>query len=157
MTRHSGFTLIELVITVAIVALIATAAMPFVELVVKRGKEQELHAALREIRQGIDAYKAAADQGRIERKADESGYPPNLEVLVEGVEDATSPDHKMLFFMRRLPRDPFFPDAAAAPAAGWGLRSYVSPPENPQAGEDVFDVYSLATGSALDGTLYRDW
>ena len=157
MTRHSGFTLIELVITVAIVAMSATAAMPFVELVVKRGKEQELHAALREIRQGIDAYKAAADQGRIERKADESGYPPNLEVLVEGVEDATSPDHKMLFFMRRLPRDPFFPDGAAAPAAGWGLRSYVSPPENPQAGEDVFDVYSLATGSALDGTLYRDW
>jgi general secretion pathway protein G len=157
MTRQAGFTLIELVITVAIVSLIATAAMPFAELVVKRGKEQELRAALREIRTGIDAYKFASDQGRIEQKVEDSGYPPNLEVLVDGVEDATSPDHRMMFFLRRVPRDPFFPDTSATPAASWGLRSYASSPEDPQAGDDVFDVYSLATGNALDGTPYRDW
>jgi general secretion pathway protein G len=131
--------------------------MPFAELVVKRGKEQELRAALREIRQGIDAYKLASDQGRIDQKVDASGYPPTLEILVEGVEDATSPDHRMLFFLRRLPRDPFFPDTTVVASASWGLRSYASPPEDPEPGDDVFDVHSLATGIALDGTSYRDW
>jgi general secretion pathway protein G len=157
MTRHAGFTLIELIITVAIVSLIATAAMPFAQLVVKRGKEQELRAALREIRTGIDAYKLASEQGRIEQKVDTTGYPPNLEVLVDGVEDASSPDHRIMFFLRRVPRDPFSPDTSVMPAASWGLRSYASPPEDPRAGDDVFDVYSLATGNALDGTAYRDW
>jgi general secretion pathway protein G len=157
MRRQAGFTLIELVITVAIVSLIATAAMPFAELVVKRGKEQELRAALREIRSAIDAYKLASEQGRIEQKVDASGYPPNLDVLVDGVEDATSADHRMMFFLRRVPRDPFYPDTTVEPAASWGLRSYISPPEDPQAGDDVFDVYSHATGDALDGTPYRDW
>lgn len=157
MRRHSGFTLIELVVTVAIVGLIATAAMPFAELVVKRGREQELRAALQEIRQGIDAYKLASDQGRIEQKLEASGYPPSLDVLVEGVEDATSPEHKLIYFMRRLPRDPFFPDTTVAAGMSWGLRSYASPPDDPQPGEDVFDVHSLANGIALDGTPYRNW
>ncbi len=157
MRTRRGFTLIELVITVAIVSLIATAAMPLAELVVKRGKEQELHAALREIRTAIDAYKGAADQGRIDQEADASGYPPSLDVLVAGVEDATSPDKKMLYFLRHLPRDPLFPDTTVPARDSWGLRSYASPPDSPQSGDDVYDVYSMATGQALNGTAYRNW
>jgi general secretion pathway protein G len=157
MRRPRGFTLIELVITVAIVGLLATAAMPLAELTVKRGKEQQLRAALREIRTAIDAYKLAADQGHIEQEADASGYPPALDVLTSGVEDAANPDKKKIYFLRRLPRDPFFPDGSVAASDTWGLRSYASPPDDPQAGDDVYDVYSLATGNALDGTAYHDW
>lgn len=157
MRRARGFTLIELVITVAIVGLLATSAMPLVELTVKRSKEQELKTALREIRTAIDAYKLAADKGRVEKPADATGYPPALDALVEGVDDLTSPRRTPVYFMRRLPRDPFFPDGSVPAAETWGLRSYASPPDDPQAGDDVYDVYSLATGTALDGTRYRDW
>jgi general secretion pathway protein G len=157
MKSPRGFTLIELVITVAIVGLLATAAMPLAELTVKRGKEQELRAALREIRTAIDAYKLASDQGHIEREADASGYPPALDVLVTGVEDSGSPDKRKIYFLRRLPRDPLFPDGSEDAARTWGLRSYASSPDSPQAGDDVYDVYSLATGKALDGSAYRDW
>jgi general secretion pathway protein G len=157
MNRARGFTLIELVITVAIVGLLATAAMPLVEITVKRGKEQELKSALREIRIAIDAYKEASDQGRIETPADASGYPPTLDLLYMGVADATSPDAKLIYFMRRLPRDPFSPDGSLAAAETWGLRSFVSPPDNPQPGDDVYDVYSQSAGVALNGTPYHDW
>jgi general secretion pathway protein G len=154
---NRGFTLIELVITVAIVGLLATAAMPLAELTVKRGKEQELRVALREIRTAIDAYKQAADQGHIEQEADASGYPPSLDVLVAGVEDSGSAEKRMIYFLRRLPRDPFFPDRTADAAQTWGVRSYASPPDSPQSGDDVYDVHSMATGEALDGSAYRDW
>lgn len=157
MKRIRGFTLIELVITVAITALLATAAMPLAEIAVKRGREQELKAALREIRHAIDAYKRAADQGHIELEADASGYPPDLQVLASGVEDIASPDRKKLYFLRRLPRDPLFPDGSVSAAETWGLRSYQSTPEDPQAGDDVYDVYSLSAGKALDGSAYREW
>ena len=157
MRRASGFTLIELVITVAIVGLLATSAMPLAELTVKRGREQELKAALREIRTAIDTYKRAADQGRVEKPTDGTGYPAALDVLVTGVEDASDPEGRLIYFMRRLPRDPFFPDGSVPAAETWGLRTYASPPDDPQAGDDVYDVYSLAPGTALDGTRYRDW
>jgi len=156
MTRR-GFTLIELVITVAIVSLLATAAMPLLELSVKRGREGELRAALREIRGALDAYKHAADRGRIEQEADASGYPPSLAVLVDGVEDASSAEHQRIYFLRRVPRDPFYPDATAPAADTWGLRSYASPPDAPEAGDDVYDVHSQSAGTALDGSAYRDW
>lgn len=155
--RQSGFTLIELVITVAIVGLLASAALPLSSMSIKREKESELRAALRDIRSAIDAYKLAAEQGRVQVEADQSGYPADLKLLYEGVEDSTSPDKVKIYFLRRLPRDPFFPDGAAAPEDTWGLRSYASPPDNPQPGEDVYDVYSLSTSKGLNGVPYRDW
>ena len=154
---HRGFTLIEVVITLAIIGLLATAAAPLASVALKRAKESELKAALREIRTGIDAYKEAADSGRIEVAADASGYPPELKLLYEGVEDKTSPDRKLIYFMRRLPRDPFFPDATVPPEETWGLRSYSSPPDAPAAGDDVFDVYALSKDKGLNGVPYRDW
>jgi len=155
--QHTGFTLIELVITVAIIGLLASAAFPLASMAIQRGKESELRSALREIRSALDAYKAATEQGRIMMEADKSGYPADLKLLYEGVEDATNPDKRMIYFMRRLPRDPFFPDGTAAAENTWGLRSYASGPEDPQPGEDVYDVYSLSTRKGLNGVPYHDW
>ena len=154
--RFPGFTLIELVITVAIVAILASAAMPLTQIVVQRGREQELRSALRQIREAIDAYKQAGDEGRMEKKADASGYPPALAVLVEGVEDVKKPDKPRIYFLRRLPRDPFAPDEVKAEDT-WGLRAYASPPDDPREGDDVFDVYSLTEGEGLNGVPYREW
>lgn len=151
-----GFTLIELIITVAIVAILASAALPLTQIAVQRGKEQELRTALRQIREAIDAYKQAADEGRVARAADASGYPPSLDALVLGVDDAKLPVRKSIYFLRRLPRDPFSPDNLPA-AETWGKRSYESPPDNPREGKDVFDIYSLAEGKGLNGIAYRQW
>lgn len=156
-SRTRGFTLIELVITVAIVGLLASAALPLASMTIQRAKESELRAALRDIRGAIDAYKDAGEQGRVIVEADKSGYPTDLKLLYEGVEDATSAEKVKIYFLRRLPRDPFFPDGSAAPEDTWGLRSYASPPEAPQPGDDVFDVYSLAGGKGLNGVPYHDW
>ena len=155
--RRAGFTLIELVVTLLIVGLLAAAAVPLVELTVKRNRERELRAALREIRTAIDAYKRASDEGRILKPAQQSGYPPKLELLIEGVPDLRSPERRSIYFLRRLPRDPIFPDPAAPPESTWGKRSYASPPDAPDEGDDVFDVYSRAQGNALNGTPYRSW
>jgi len=155
--RQNGFTLIELVITVAIIGLLASAAFPLASMAIQREKESELRAALREIRGAIDAYRDAANQGRITMEADKSGYPANLKLLYEGVEDASRPDKTKMYFIRKLPRDPFFPDGTATPEDTWGLRSYASPPDAPQPGDDVFDVYSLASGKGLNGVPYREW
>src|SRR4030095_14484361 len=111
-----GFTLIELVITVAIVALLASTALTFNELVVQRGKEQDLRRALREIREGIDAYKQASDDGRIQKRTGDSGYPRRVQDLVEGVEDQKSPKKERIYFLRRLPHDPFGADPNLDPA-----------------------------------------
>ena len=148
--KCGGFTLVELVITVAIVALLASVALPLAEVTVQRNKEKDLRHALREIRGAIDAYKKAADEGVIERKADESGYPPTLASLVEGVADKRKTDGTKLYFLRRVPADPLSGE-------DWGLRSYASSPTEPQAGKDVFDVYSKSDQKGLDGRPYREW
>lgn len=157
MRRARGFTLIELVITAAIVAVLAAAAMPLHELTVQRTREQDLRRALREIRGALDAYKQAADDGRLLRWPGESGFPRRLEDLVEGVEDLKSPRRERIYFLRRLPRDPLASDPQLAPAQTWGRRSYASPPDDPRDGEDVFDVYSLAPGKGINGRPYREW
>lgn len=153
----NGFTLIELVITVAIIAILASVAMPLNELVVQRSKEQDLRRALRDIREAIDAYKQASDEGRMAKKVGDSGYPKRLEDLVSGVEDQKSPKKDRIYFLRRLPRDPFVADASVPAAATWAKRSYASPPDDPKEGEDVFDVYSLAPGTGINGRPYREW
>jgi general secretion pathway protein G len=146
--KMKGFTFIELLIVVAILALLASVAMPLAEVTVQRNKEQDLRRSLREIREAIDSYKSAADEGRIERPADKSGYPPTLAVLAEGVADKRN--GQTVYFLRRVPRDPL--------AEGeWGLRSYKSPPGSPQPGDDVFDVYSRSENTGLNGVPYKDW
>lgn len=155
--RVRGFTLIELIVTVAIIGILASAALPLAELAVTRAKENDLRHALREIRTALDAYKLAWDERRIARKADQSGYPPTLEVLVEGVEDQRSPKKDKIYFLRRIPRDPFARDTSVAPDKTWGLRSYASPPDEPREGEDVFDVFSRSTRTGLNGIAYREW
>lgn len=155
---HRGFTLIELVITVAIVGLLASVALPLSELSVQRNKEHELRQALREIRTALDAYKQAVSEGRVAHSLGDSGYPPSLKVLADGVPDATSPDKsRIIYFMRHIPRDPMFDDSTRTDEETWGKRSYASSADAPAEGDDVFDVYSQSPVVGLNGVPYRDW
>ncbi len=151
-----GFTLIEMVVVVLMVSILASAAMPLAAMSKRRAQEAELRQSLRTIRGALDDYKRAWVQGRIEHKPDQSGYPPNLDVLVQGVVDVSSAKTQRIYFLRRLPRDPFA-DTELTAAATWGLRSYGSPADEPTPGSDVFDVYSRTQGVGLDGTPYRRW
>ena len=154
----SGFTFIELAITLAILGVLALMALPFAELTAKRAKEQELRTALRQIRTALDDYKKAVDDGRVPRKADESGYPTSLDLLVEGVSDPKDPSGKQrIYFLRRMPRDPMADDPALPASRTWGLRSYESSYDAPRPGRDVFDVYSTSDGVGLNGVPYRQW
>lgn len=152
-----GFTFIEMVITVAIVAILASAALPLNELVVQRGQEHDLRRALREMRDAIDAHKQASDEGRIAKRAGESGYPRRLEDLVVGLDDQKAAKKGRIYFLRRIPRDPFATEPDVPSPDTWGKRSYASPPEQPRAGDDVYDVFSLSTATGINGRPYRQW
>ena len=152
-----GFTLIELLVTLAILGVLGTLVVPMTQMALQRRDEQELRRALREIRQGIDAYKRAGDEGRLLRSPDASGYPKNLELLVEGVPDQRNPRHSRIYFLRRVPRDPFNHDANLSGAQTWGKRSYASDATDPHEGEDVYDVYSTSAKIGLNNVPYRQW
>ena len=153
-----GFTLIEVIMTVAIIGLLATVTLPLAELSVQRSKEQDLRLALREIRAGLDAYKQAVDDGRVKLSVEKSGYPTSLQTLVDGAPDAKNPgSQNMIYFLRRIPRDPMASDPDKSNEDTWGHRSYQSSADDPQAGDDVFDVYSLSPNTGLNGIPYKDW
>lgn len=155
-----GFTLIELVVTLALLGVLAMVAAPMAELAVQRSKEQELRSALREIRGALDRHRQAAEQGQIARKPGDSGYPPNLEVLEQGIDlvakNVGEGENRKLYLLRRVPRDPFA-DPSLPAVRTWALRSYQSPPDDPRSGDDVFDVHSKAEGKGLNGVPYRQW
>lgn len=151
-----GFTFIELMVTLVIIGLLASIAAPLVQVNMQRNKEQNLTQSLRQIREAIDVYKKASDEGRIKKSADESGYPPSLSSLVEGVEDIKDPKRRIMFFLRKLPQDPM-QDKVDDGNGNWGKRSYQSTSDNPKEGDDVFDVYSTSSDTGLNGLPYHDW
>jgi general secretion pathway protein G len=148
--RQSGYTLAELVMVAALIALLSTIVLPVAKFTVKRRKEADLRLALRQMRTAIDEYKRLSDQGLIPVKLGGEGYPESLEILVEGV-DLVGQERRQRF-LRRIPVDPMTGEAE------WGLRSYQDEPDSTSwGGQNVYDVYSLSDGTALDGTEYKDW
>ena len=156
MRQARGFSLIELVVVLAILAVLASVGLPLAELAHRRTQEEDLRRSLREIRSALDAYKRLVDQGSIQKAADGSGYPPSLDVLVDGVPDARSPRAAKIYLLRQLPRDPFAGEGVSA-GDSWALRGYASGPDDPKPGADVFDVHSKSNGLGLNGVPYREW
>ena len=143
--------------TLAIMGVLVMVAVPMAQVAVQRDKERDLRQALAQLREGLDAYKRASEQGRIAVKLGDSGYPKSLSDLAEGVPDQRSPTKRVMYFLRSLPRDPMNPEPSLKAAETWGLRSYASPPDDPQEGIDVFDVYSKSAQVGLNGVPYRQW
>lgn len=156
MKRFRGFTLVEMLVVLLMMSILATAAVPLARINQRRIKETELRASLRTLRGAIDSYKQQWNTGHIEKKTDDTGYPPDLQSLVSGVVDVADPKGRKIYFLRRIPRDPFA-DPGAPAEQTWSIRSYDSPVDAPVAGKDVFDVTSRATGTGLDGVPYRQW
>ena len=152
-----GFTLIELLVTLAILALLGALVVPVTQVAMQRKQEQELRRALRDIRGAIDAHKKAYDEGRIARSLNSTGYPKTLDVLVDGVPDLRNPKRAKIFFLRRIPRDPFSSDPQLEAVQTWGKRSYASEAAEPQEGDDVYDVYSTSERLGLNDIPYKKW
>ena len=154
MKGERGFTFIELVVVTTILLVLASTVMPLAQVGAQRQREAELRRSLREMRTALDKFKDAVDQGLIpstELEPANEGYPPDLETLVDGVSVANDASGRKLKFLRRIPVDPMTMDE-------WGLRSYQDDPDSSSwGGQNVFDVYTKSTGTALDGTKYRDW
>ena len=146
--RERGLTLVELIVAIAILAILAGAAMPLARTTVRRSKERELRRDLWEMRDAIDRYKDAADRGAFQIKVGTEGYPPDLETLVKGIDS----NGKKLRFLRRIPVDPM------TGSTEWGMRSMQDEPDSDSwGGQNVFDVYTKAQGTGLDGTKYSQW
>ena len=150
-----GYTFVELIIVTAILMILASAVMPLAQVTSQRQREAELRRTLREMRTAIDKFKDAVDRGQIpttELEPGSEGYPPDLETLVDGVSAAGDASGRKLKFLRRIPIDPMTGDTE------WGLRAYQDKPDSTAwGGKNVFDVYTKASGTGLDGTKYRDW
>jgi len=159
-----GFTLVEMIVTLTVLAILTTVAMPIAKTAIQRDKELEFRRALREIREALDAYKKLADEKKIEVEEDSEGYPPDLETLVNGVEvqeaqggkeggkESGKASKKIVRFLRRIPKDPM------TGTLEWGLRSYQDDPDSDTWGEEnVYDIHTKSGAKALDGSRYRDW
>lgn len=151
-----GFTFVELLVTLAIMGVLALMTVPMAQVALQRKKERDLRMALIQIRAALDAYKHAAEQGRIRLRIGDSGYPHALDELADGVVDQRSPTGQKLYFLRRLPADPMQEDSSR-PADTWGTRSYASAPDTDATGSDVFDIYSRSGRIGLNGVPYRKW
>ncbi len=157
LNHRRGYTLIELLVAMGVLAMLAAMAMPLAEVVAQREREHELKRSLWEIRDAIDAYKRARESGALLAEPGSTAYPPTLDALTQLSLDARPASKgQALRFLRRVPRDPFA-DPALPPAKTWALRSFFSDADNPKSGEDVYDVYSLSQRKALDGTALKDW
>ncbi len=150
-----GYTFIELLIVTTVLLILASAVMPLAQVTAQRQREAEVRRALREMRTAVDAFKDAVDLGLIlttELEPGSEGYPPSLEILVEGISAASDASGRKLRFLRRIPIDPL------TASTDWGLRSYQdSPTSTSWGGQNVFDVYTTSGGTGLDGTKYEDW
>ena len=155
MKLSRGYTFVELLVVTTILLILASAALPMARVTSQRQREAELRRNLREIRTAIDKFKDAVDQGLIpttELKQGSEGYPPSLEILVEGARVAGDAAGRRLKLLRRVPIDPMTNEAS------WGMRAYADEPDATSwGGSNVFDVYTKSDGTALDGTKYRDW
>jgi general secretion pathway protein G len=156
--EQRGFTIIELMVTLVILAILASVTMPLLKLTLQRNKESNLKQHLMQLRVAIDDYKQAVDAGFIAKEIDQSGYPPNLEILVNGVENIRDPKKRKIKFLRSIPNDPMRNLEDTRPFKhDWGLRSYNTDVDNPKYDGDVFDVYSLSPLKSIRGEPYAQW
>ncbi|WP_336768902.1 type II secretion system protein [Pantoea endophytica] len=157
MRGQQGFTLIEMMVTLTLLATLTTAALPMVQRHQQQRHEEQLRESLREIRTALDRYAQASSDGRIAKEADASNYPRSLQILTEGVMDKTSPTKKKLYFLRAVPRDPFCRCEGKSNAETWQLRASNQAPDDFSGGEDVYDIRSGSNMTGLNGVPYAQW